>query len=184
MQAICSAICDGNIRPSTSTVPLSEREMDITAHIGGSIVFKLKKRYRACRKAKHEECILYLGRPQESASATSLTTVLDRGGLVHLSAVASDVFVELETTFRECFCDSDRVMQLAKYMRRISDTVIRNFYEATCDSSVTDAVRDPVLGDVIKLFSKFGVIVIYRKSFACFGQIHILRENKNRCEKI
>ena len=45
-------------------------------------------------------------------------------------------------------------MQLAKYMCRILDTVTRNFYEATCDSSVTDAVRDPVLGDVIKLFFK------------------------------
>ena len=66
----------------------------------------------------------------------------------------SPISFELETTFRECFCDSDRVMQLAKYMCRISDTLTRNFYEATCDSSVTDAVRDPVLGDVIKLFFK------------------------------
>ena len=99
------------------------------------------------------------------------------------SAVASDVFVKLETTFRECFCDSDRVMQLAKYMCRILDTVTRNFYEATCDSSVTDAVRDPVLGDVIKLFFKIRCQSFTENRSLVSGR-HILRENKNRCEKI
>ena len=143
---------------STSKTPafhLSARDCDVVSHIGGSIVSKLQRRYKRHKQDNREECISCLcNNSANPGTLTSLTEVLDRGGLKNFTQTASSIFVQLECTFRECFDSIKGNMSLSNYQSRVPDTVTCNFYESTCDSSFSEDVRDVVLSDVIKLIFK------------------------------
>ena len=150
-------------QPTTNTLvtELSSTDIDIVSHIGGSIVCKLRKRYRSHKREDREECIESLCKhrgggsvPDQPGASTSLTTVLDRGGLTHITATALTVFNDLERTFRNCFDKITTDMSPKYYQSRVVDAVTCTFYEATCESSVSDDVKENVLSDVIKLFFK------------------------------
>ena len=146
--------------PQASTSPilavhLSTRDRDIVSHIGGSIISKLKRRYKSHKQELHEECVGYLCRSCGNSEAPmSLTKILDRGGLTYITPTALLIFTDLECTFRDCFNKITGNVSLTNYKSRVSDEVTCSFYEATCESSVSDDVKEVVLTDVIKLFFK------------------------------
>ena len=82
----------------------------------------------------------------------SLTKILDRGGLTYITPTALLIFTDLECTFRDCFSKITGNVSQTNYKSRVSDEVTCSFYEATCESSVSDDVKEVVLTDVIKLF--------------------------------
>ena len=149
-------------QPTTDTLvaELSSRDIDVVSHIGGSIVCKLRKRYRSRKQEDREECVDYLcshrggSAPDQPGASTSLTAVLDRGGLTHITATALTVFNDLERKFRNCFDKITSDMSPTYYQSRVVDAVTCTFYEATCESSISDDVKESVLSDVIKLFFK------------------------------
>ena len=171
--------------PSTDTLvaELSSRDIDVVYHIGGSIVCKLRKRYRSRRQEDREECIEYLCRggsaPDQPGASTSLTAVLDRGGLAHITATALTVFSYLECMFRNCFDKITSHMSPTYYQSRVIDAVTGTFYEATCESSVSDDVKESVLSDVIKLFFKIRCHSQLQKIFCTFR----IRKNTARKQK-
>ena len=136
---------------------LLPRECDIVSHIGGSILSKLRKRYRAHRKQDCEECLSFLrsSKPvSKPGEIPSLTEVLDRGGLTYLNDSTKKMFNTLESAFRDCFGKNTGKMSLKFYQDRVTDMVVFNFNDITSDCGLSEHVKELVLTDIIKLFFK------------------------------
>ena len=67
------------------------------------------KRYRSRKQEDREKCVDYLcshrggSAPDQPGASTSLTAVLDRGGLTHITTTALTVINDLERKLRNCF---------------------------------------------------------------------------------
>ena len=148
----------GNSRDAKkSPVHLSDKENDILSHIGGSIVFKLKKRYRSKRQEHREKCITCLrtSKPcNDLTTGPSLTQVLDRGGLTYLMPSAMPILSGLELGFREFFGQNAGKLVFTSYQSKLADVVKCSFFEITSACCVEEETKEEVFKDIVKLFFK------------------------------
>ena len=140
-----------------SFVHISGKDNNILSHIGGSIVFKLKKTYRSKRQEHREKCIRCFSTSKpctDSNTEPSLTQVLDRGGLTYLTPSAMPILCGLEVGFREFFVQNVGNLCFGSYQSVLSDEVKCTFFEIASDCFVQESEKEQVFNDVVKLFFK------------------------------
>ena len=124
---------------SPLTVKHDCKDDDIVIYVGGSIVSKLRKAaYRLTddEKDAHLEVLSQLvsSRDESDDAESSLTNILDRGGLVRLVPQIQAMFLEMENLFLNLFSDDHSTcMSLEMYTKVCleSDIVLGAFYEST-----------------------------------------------------
>ena len=145
---------------SPPTVKHDCRDDDIVIYIGGSIVSKLRKTAHRLtddeKDAQLEVLSQLVSSKEESNDAeTSLTNVLDRGGLVRLVPQVQALFLELENLFLNLFSDT-RLTCLSSEMYTKeclkSDIVLCGFYESTYKSTSSDTVKFHLLRGILALY--------------------------------
>ena len=136
------------------------RDDDIVIYVGGSIVSKLRKaahRLTDGEKDAHLEVLSHLVSSKEDSNdaETSLTNVLDRGGLVRLVPKVQAMFLEMENLFLNLFSDTHLTcLPLEMYSQEClkNDTVLCAFYECTYESTNSDTVKFHLMKGIIALY--------------------------------
>ena len=87
------------------SLEITDFEKNVLVYIGGAVLQKLKQRAYRLKDLAQREAILRLIETLSagSAAAGSMTSILDRGGLIKLTAAAETLFFHLESAFREAF---------------------------------------------------------------------------------
>ena len=162
--------------------PLSIKEHDILSYIGGSIISKLRRRYRSKRQENCEHCLRCLCTSKPSFDADiqpSLTEVLDRGGLTYLVSSALPIFTDLEETFRDFFKRNVGILSFENYNSQISDLATFTFFEITGEYSIPDQVKRDIFKDIVKLFFKIRCASQLHKIVRAFrAKKHVPRKQK------
>ena len=141
---------------NTTNNQLTDRDCDIVVYIGGSVVAKLHRRYSSIADGRNKkDCVACLKDNQNSYDIpTSLTELLDRGGLTYISTIAISLFTELERKFRNCFDKLSGNVSLSTYRSAVIEEVTCIFIESTSQCNTSKETKDVVLTDVIKLYFK------------------------------
>ena len=145
---------------SPPNVKHDRKDDDIVIYVGGSIVSKLRKaahRLTDGEKDAHLEVLSQLvsSRDESDYAETSLTNVLDRGGLVRLVPQIQAMFLEMENLFLHLFSDTHLTslsLEMYSEERRKSDAVLCAFYESTYKSTTSDTIKFHLLRSIFSLY--------------------------------
>jgi hypothetical protein len=98
-------VCEGAV-VSDVTISLSDEEKDISKFIGGAVLQKIKQKAQRLKSKEEQQEILEAvdSLSADSDEPGSMTSMLDRGGLMKLHPDIKPLFVGLEITFRTLFC--------------------------------------------------------------------------------
>jgi hypothetical protein len=98
-------VCEGAV-VSDVTISLSDEEKDITKLIGGAVLQKIKQKAQRLKSKEEQQEILEAvdSLSADSDKPGSMTSMLDREGLMKLHPDIKPLFVGLEITFRTLFC--------------------------------------------------------------------------------
>lgn len=138
---------------------LNDIEKNITHYIGGAVLQKIKKKtYRLKDQEEKQEILTILESlsANSSESTLSLTSLLDRGGLVTLHPNIELLFAELEMTFRAMFSGfSSSAISFEAYLQECSiSTVSKKFYDHLYSVCTQENKKEKVLKDVIYIYFK------------------------------
>ena len=145
---------------------VSEKDYDIIAYIGGSVLQKVKKAAFRLSNNKDKFSIIdcvnsfidHNKHDQDDESqAMSMTNILDRGGLIYLKPNVKQMFIWLESVFRNMFADHGmKALSFEMYMEQcLSDgTVMASFYENVYASWADEAKKELILRIIVQLYFK------------------------------
>ena len=128
---------------------VTPEEVDISAYIGGSIVFKLKKRYTASRNDSHNGVLTYFidrSATEQPFSFPSLTSVKSRGGLINLTSPGRAIFQQLEVKFRYCYPEGRTQMSSDEFREACHvDCIFTDHFPKTSMDVEQQVFKDMVL---------------------------------------
>lgn len=145
---------------SESDIDLTGRDRDIIIYIGGAVVTKIKQKAYRLKNIELKQEILGLVEAlsaENGESGSSMTSLLDRGGLVKLHPNIELLFVNLETTFRALFIGfSSTALPFKAYFQKCLslDAVSTRFHEHLYPVNAQETTKEKLFRDVTFLYFK------------------------------
>ncbi|XP_025097062.1 uncharacterized protein LOC112565662 [Pomacea canaliculata] len=141
---------------------LSEDILDIVNYIGGSIITKMKQRLQRGREnsSKEEQLLCLAHLTQEDDGVHSLTSTLNRGGLVFLKPATKYFFHLLEKKTLEVFTlESVERCRLVDFQTMCSqDSVIASAFSGlTYEAESAEDNKEAVFEGIVRLYFKVRV---------------------------
>ncbi|XP_025106993.1 uncharacterized protein LOC112571862 [Pomacea canaliculata] len=145
---------------ASSISEVTDDEVDIVQYIAGYVLRSVKRRALKLSHTEREDsllCIKELIPEDDTASEPaerSLTQILDTGGLIKLKPPVLQVFIKLESIFRQCFDGQVQTLSFDLYFTNCcqAESVSTCLYEQMYSILATQKIKENILFMIVKSY--------------------------------